>query len=124
MISRVLVVDDEEPVHQSINKSLKDDTLELDHAKDGREAMELLSYEDYDLLITDLKMPHKTGEGLVELLRSISNRLPIIILSGYITDEIREKLGTFNNVNFMNKPFRPDELRMRVKKILAEKSPS
>lgn len=86
---RILVCDDEEIVLKAIEVALKD-KAEIVLARDGRQALELLKGETYfDLIITDIHMPHYNGDDVLKLVREDQKKnTPIVMLSSDGEEEV------------------------------------
>jgi CheY-like chemotaxis protein len=81
-MSRILVIDDEEPIRQIINRGLTSVGHEVVEAEDGLEGTRLFEESDFDLVITDLIMPEKEG---IETILDLKGRYPevkILVISG------------------------------------------
>jgi len=118
---RVLVVDDERNIRQSIERYLKMEGFEAVSAENGLSAQRLLGEEAFAAGIIDLRMPGMDGLALLRWLREEGQRLPVIMISAY--GEIRDaveamKLGA---EDYVVKPFDPEELVVRLKHILANR---
>jgi two-component system response regulator AtoC len=118
---RVLVVDDERNIRQSIERYLKMEGIEAVTAENGLSAQRLLGEEAFAAGIIDLRMPGMDGLALLRWLREEGQRLPVIMISAY--GEIRDaveamKLGA---EDYVVKPFDPEELVVRLKHILANR---
>ena len=115
---KVLVVDDERNIRESIQLLLKLEGMESDAASDGREALEALRSEPYDAVVTDLRMPVMGGQELLERMREEGLRSPVIMISalGEIGDAVTAlKTGA---VDYLIKPFDPDELVVRIRSAI------
>jgi two-component system response regulator AtoC len=118
---RVLVVDDERNIRESIERYLAMSGLEVATAENGLAAQRLLRDEAFAAGIIDLRMPGMDGLSLLRWLRDEGQRLPVIMISAY--GEIRDaveamKLGA---EDYVVKPFDPEELVVRLKHILANR---
>jgi len=119
---RILVVDDEMIVCESCKRILEEEGYEVDTALSGKEALEKMKENPYDIVITDLKMPEIDG---MEVLRTFRKEYPdaiIIMITGFSTVETAVeamKLGAFD---YIPKPFTPDEVSIIVKKAIEKKS--
>lgn len=116
---RVLVVDDEVSNHELVAEYLRGRGLEVDVARDGRQARALMASVRYDLLITDLKLPDCDG---LELLRSASRRLPAIpgvVMTGYASVEVAVQALRLRAYDFVLKPVRLKDLFGVVENALA-----
>jgi two-component system, NtrC family, response regulator AtoC len=118
---RVLVVDDERNIRESIQRLLELDGIESAVASDGKEASELLRSETFDAIVTDLKMPAMGGQELLEHIRDEGFRSPVIMISalGEINDAVKAlKTGA---VDYLIKPFDPDELIYKIKAAVSNR---
>jgi CheY-like chemotaxis protein len=108
--ARVLVVDDEKIIHDSVRRVLEDDGYYVDGVFRVDQALERLKSEPFDLVLTDLMMPEKNGMELVHTLKEDFPGTGTIVFTGYATvDSVVEsmKLGA---IDYLKKPFSPDEL--------------
>lgn len=111
---RILIVDDEDIVLKSCQRIFRDHDYEIDTASSGEEGLEKVKKGNFDLVITDLKMPGMGGMELLKRLRKEHGDITVIIFTGYAkVDTAREalKLGAFD---YIPKPFTPEELRVVV----------
>jgi excisionase family DNA binding protein len=104
--TRILVVDDEPPVRELLVRTLADADYDVDQAPDGPTAVELLREHDYDLLITDLKMPGMDGLSVIREARRKSADMPIIVLTGYSTEASAIEAINLGVTGYLTKPFR------------------
>ena len=114
---KVLIVDDEENIRNVIKEYAKVENYLVKEAADGKEALELIKSEPFDLMVLDIMMPEMDG---LTLLNSIpkEKRVPTIILSA--RDEEIDKLDAFERGidDYLCKPFSPKELMARMKAII------
>ena len=103
---RLLVVEDERALCESIAKGLRLDGYEVDTVFDGEEAMDIISAESYDLIILDLNLPGMDGLDILKNMRASDNETNVLILSarGGLNDKI-EGLDSGAN-DYLCKPFR------------------
>lgn len=95
---------------------------EITTVDDGLEAIEVISGENFDLIILDLFMPKKSGFEVVEILRDqMMNTTPVLILSRSHLDEAIEKAYTAGANDFIAKPYTPEELVVKITRMLAPK---
>ncbi|MCH9648943.1 MAG: sigma-54 dependent transcriptional regulator [Deltaproteobacteria bacterium] len=118
-MARILVVDDEEGLREFIGETLSGAGHSVTLAADGLEALEKLRGQAFDLMLTDLKMPHLDGLGLLRRLQGESAAMEVLVLTAHGSVEAAVeaiKLGAFD---FLQKPFHsPEELRLLVAKAL------
>lgn len=114
---KVLVAEDETVVQMVIQEALAREEIEVVVVDDGIGAMELFEAGEFDLLITDYKMPRMDGIALTEWVRAKEPTLPIILISGDIPQPKFDAIG----VNVLLKPFSIFELRDAVKAAINAK---
>ena len=114
---RLLVVEDERALCESIAKGLRLDGYEVDTVFDGEEAMDIISTDSYDLIILDLNLPGMDGLDLLKNMRASDNETNVLILSarGGLNDKI-EGLDSGAN-DYLCKPFHFEELEARVRSL-------
>jgi len=113
----ILIVDDEELVRRTTCRILSRSGHQLLEASSSEEALALLAGQSFpvDLLLTDLTLPGIDGMELVRRLRSDQPALPVLFMSGY-PDEGR--LDQLDGVEFIRKPFTPNELKTKISTML------
>lgn len=112
--TRILIIDDEDIVLKSCLRILKNEAYEIDTVYSGEEGLKKISDKDFDIVITDLKMPGLSGMEVLATLRKNKPEITVIIFTGYATVEnAREalKMGAFD---YIPKPFTNEELRTVV----------
>ena len=111
---RVLLVEDDAGVAQSIELMLKGEESNIYRTDLGEEGVDLAKIYDYDIILLDLNLPDMSGYEVLRSLRSAKVATPILILSGLasIEDKIRG-LGLGAD-DYLSKPFHKDELIARV----------
>jgi CheY-like chemotaxis protein len=117
---KILLADDEVNIRLLGEKLLKEAGYDVVLASDGLEAISKAISEKPDVVITDIRMPKKTGFEVCKALRNdpVLSRVPILILSS-LGDEFNKLTGFEGGANdFLTKPFRADELKERVSLIL------
>lgn len=119
MHGRVLVVDDEKNITFVIQAMLEKAGFEAVVFNDSAEALEALSSEDVDLVITDLYMPGPGGMEILEYCKKSHAQLPIVIITAYGTVEAAVSALKRGAFDFITKPFDQTELLNVVKKAVA-----
>jgi len=114
---RVLVVEDEHKIANSIKKGLEQESFAVDVAYEGEKGYDLASTEDYDLTILDILLPGMNGIEICRKLRAQNIHIPILILTakGQISDKV-EGLNCGAD-DYLTKPFAFEELLARVKAL-------
>ena len=103
----VLVVDDEEVVRGLLTGVLSAEGFEVFQAADGVEAMEVYEshHRSIDLVILDMIMPGMGGEEVLRRLRASSRKVKVVISSGFMSEEQRDKLQEYGVDGFLDKPY-------------------
>lgn len=115
---RILFIDDEEIVLRSCRRIFAGSGYEIDTAQSGEEGLSKALNQDFDLVVTDLKMPGIGGMEVLTRLRKSRPDTTVIIFTGYASvDTAREALknGAFD---YIPKPFTPEEIREVIKNAL------
>jgi DNA-binding NtrC family response regulator len=119
MTYNILVVDDEKNIREGLGKVLELDGYKVLLASDGKEAIQVLSRGDIDLVITDLKMPNLSGEEVLQKATSTSPNLPVIILTGHGTIENAVQAMKNGAYDYLTKPVNMDRLSLLVQRALS-----
>jgi DNA-binding NtrC family response regulator len=117
MEKRVLVVDDDKVVGQSFERVLTEKGYKVDTALNGREAFEKYAGADFDMVFMDLKMPGPDGLEIAQRIKEMNPWLPIVVVTGYGTQEAEEKAKAIGVAEFLHKPLTPsaiEEVAARV----------
>jgi DNA-binding NtrC family response regulator len=119
MPQKILVVDDELDMLMLLRMIIEDNTdYEVETTNNPSEGLKLLSDNDYDLVISDLKMPGMDGIELFGEMREIKSDIPVIIITAY------GSLGTADEAikkgvsDFITKPFRKDSILFTINRVL------
>ena len=120
---KILVVDDEPKIRELIGQYLTVAGYETEFAKDGIEALSIISKGDIDLVILDVMMPFMDGITCLKEMRSRGFKTPVIILSA--KGEEYDKITGFEagTDDYVVKPFSPKELMARVKAVAMRANP-
>jgi two-component system, cell cycle sensor histidine kinase and response regulator CckA len=119
--SRVLVVDDEEPVRVLVQKVLIRAGYRVVTCRDGVEALEVWRHDpaSFDLVILDLVMPRLSGEDVLAAMLAQSPQTRVMVISGYNAGMPRDHVVASGARGFLAKPFRPVNLLREASRILA-----
>jgi len=116
---KILVVDDEETVCNSITKVLSRKGYSVAHALTVDSALTLMKEMSFDLVITDLMIPGTSGLELLQILRDHYPELDVIMITGYASIESAVKATRLGAAAYLPKPFTPDELTRVTETTLA-----
>lgn len=116
---KVLVCEDDEMVLKMVEFKLQKEGYEVILASDGKEAVEKIKESNPDIIITDIMMPYLTGLEIVHQVRKeLKLTAPIIIVSSIGLEKTVLEAFQLGADDFITKPFSPNELSVRVKKLL------
>ena len=115
---KILVVEDERDLNRIITKHLKKNNYSVDSCFDGQEALDFISYSEYDLIITDIMMPNVDGYEFIDKLRANKNNTPVIMLTA--KDTLEDKIVGLDSGadDDIVKPFEFDELLARIRVLM------
>jgi DNA-binding response OmpR family regulator len=114
---KILIVEDDRKVASFIEQGLREEGYAVDVAPDGQEATTLAHVYDYDLIILDVMLPHKTGLQVAAELRREGRAVPILMLTARDTTEDVVRGLDAGADDYLAKPFKFDELLARVRAL-------
>lgn len=117
MAERILVVDDEDIIRESLSYILRKEKYEVEEASNGKIAFEMLKESSYDLVITDLEMPEMKGIELLDELRKVNLQTNTIVITAYGSMETAIAALRSGASDYILKPVEFDELIIKVKKL-------
>ena len=123
-MKRILLAEDEEVLRMLIVDTLEDEDYEVDEAADGKEALDFMINNKYDLVILDYMMPVYSGLEVIKQIRSAEeegpNKVKILMLSAKSQQSEQERIFEAGADYFMSKPFSPIKLLEKIEEILDE----
>lgn len=122
MAEKILVVDDEKIIRESLAFVLRNENYEVDEAENGLTAYELLQKNFYDLVITDLEMPSMKGIDLLEKIKELNIKTSVIIITAF--GSLNTAISALRNgaADYILKPVEFDEIIFRVKQLFLKKN--
>jgi CheY-like chemotaxis protein len=116
--SKILIIDDEEFIRDSVSKTLTGAGFETLTANDLEEASKHIQQENLDLIICDVMLPHLGGFELVDRIKDDPDKkhIPIIIMTGMEQDVLKMTVSNANAI--IRKPFNSKQLLDEVKKLV------
>ena len=115
---RVLTIDDEQIVLDSVRKILSAESFEVDTSLSSRQGLAWAMSRDYDLVLTDIRMPEIGGMRILRDVKRVKPAMPVVIFTGYATVQSAVQAMKLGASDYIEKPFTPDMLVMTVKKAL------
>jgi DNA-binding NtrC family response regulator len=115
---RALVIDDEQIVLDSVTRILAEENYEADTALSGRDGLCKALERDYDVVLTDIRMPDIGGMRVLRDIKRAKPPLPVVIITGYATVKSAAQAMKLGAADYIEKPFTPEQLLKAVKSVL------
>ena len=115
-MSKILVVDDSAVMRKIIKKNIKESGLfvnEFADAGDGKQALDVVSHDNIDLILCDWNMPNMSGLEFVKTLRSLNlpKKIPVVMITTEGSDSKKSEAKESGADGYLTKPFTPEQLR-------------
>ncbi|MFZ5571021.1 MAG: response regulator [Thermodesulfobacteriota bacterium] len=107
---KVLAIDDEAIVLESIRRVLTEEGFEVDVSLSARAGIRMAAEESYDIVLTDIRMPDVDGLTVVRDVKRQKPQMPVVIITGYASVASAVQAMKLGAVNYIEKPFDPEEL--------------
>jgi len=114
----ILIAEDDELILRTVEHKLVKEGHEVVLTRNGREAIEKINELDLDLVVTDIMMPFASGIEILSAIKSIGKKIPVIVLSSMGQEEVVVDAFDLGASDFMVKPFSPNELILRIKRLV------
>ncbi len=118
MAHRILIVDDDDIVRESLSAVLENRGFSCRQAVNGSEAMQMLRQIDFDVVITDLEMPQLNGIELIEKASQLNSRTSFILITAYGSMETAIQALRKGAFDYLIKPLNFEDVAIKVKKLL------
>ncbi|MBL8026679.1 MAG: sigma-54-dependent Fis family transcriptional regulator [Fibrobacteres bacterium] len=123
-MAKILVVDDQESIRESLSDALSDSGHSVSMAQDGLEAVKVFNSANPELVISDLRMPGMDGLELLKTLKNIKPDVIFILMTAYGTVDSAVAAIKQGAEDYIMKPFDLFEMERRIARIIAEKTPA
>lgn len=118
---RILVVDDELNICRSCAKILSKVNCDVKYALNGYDALKMMDADPFDIVITDLKMSSLGGMEVLRRVKEAYPDTPVIVMTGYASVSSAVEVMKIGALDYLPKPFTPEELRAIVHQAVAER---
>ena len=115
---KVLVIDDERIVLDSITKILKEENFTVEVTLSGRQGLEWATRNNYDIVLTDLRMPDIGGMRILRDAKRVKPAVPVVMITGFGTVKSAVQAMKLGAAEYLEKPFSPDQLVKTVNSAL------
>jgi len=112
------VIDDEQIVLDSVSRILTEDAYEVDTSLSGRQGLKKALEGDYDVVLTDIRMPDIGGMRVLRDVKRAKPALPVVIITGYATVRSAVQAMRLGAADYLEKPFTPEQLLKAVNAAL------
>lgn len=119
--SKILIADDEINMIWALKKALTKEGYEVISAEDGVKALESFKKYEPDLVILDLKMPKMDGMEVLENIKNINPKIPVIMITAHGSTKLAVEAMKLGALDYISKPFDIDELRVIIRRALEYK---
>jgi two-component system, NtrC family, response regulator PilR len=120
-MSRILVVDDERSMREFLEILLRKEGYEVATAGDVDGALLALESDDYDLVVSDIQMPGKSGLDLLKAIRDVQSDALVVMITAFATTETAIAAMKEGAYDYVTKPFKVDEIKLVIQKALEKK---
>lgn len=117
-MKRILIVEDDQMLLKTMEALLTVRGYLITLAKNGKEALEKIATNRYDLVLTDLMLPYSNGFEIISKLNQEGKKTPVIIISSAHAEETVLDGFTMGADDYIRKPFTPSELVLRISRLL------
>lgn len=119
MTQRILIIDDEVDMLMLLRMIIEDNTdYDVESTNSPTEGIKLFRENDYDLIITDLKMPGLDGMDIFDEFKEMKPDVPVIMITAYGSIEISDEALSKGVAEFITKPFRKDSILFTIRRVL------
>ena len=115
----ILIAEDDELILRTIEHKLQKEGYEVILTRNGKEAIDTVMERNVDLVISDIMMPFASGVEILAAIKSAGKNIPVIMLSSMGHEDVILNAFGLGAADFIVKPFSPNELMLRVKRLAA-----
>ena len=115
---KALVIDDEQIVLESVRKILQEENYAVDVSLTGRQGLDWTLQRQYDIVLTDIRMPDISGMRVLRDIKRAKPSLPVVMITGYATVKSAVQAMKLGATDYLEKPFTPEQLLMTVDSAL------
>lgn len=116
-----LIVDDDPIIHHIIESYLQETIPHIQVAENGFQAIDIISNQSFDIIITDFEMPSIDGIGFIKMCRALHLHTPIIMISAHIDNQLKHDAIDLGAYDFITKPFDKDKILSSVNGALNDR---
>jgi two-component system response regulator (stage 0 sporulation protein F) len=114
---KILIVDDEEHTRLGYAEVLKLDGYSVETAENGQEGFNKATEDNFDIIITDLRMPETDGITFIQNLREHNISVPVLVITAFGSYKTYKSAKNLGVIEYLNKPIRAKDLKNAIEKI-------
>ncbi|MBW1839455.1 MAG: sigma-54-dependent Fis family transcriptional regulator, partial [Deltaproteobacteria bacterium] len=118
---KILVIDDNEWIRDTLKQLLAMSGYQVDVANDGEKGIKKVKSQNYDVVLTDIQMPKVDGMELLKQIKEYNPALPVVMITGFPTVDTAIQAMRQGASDFITKPFRYEQVSMTVDKLMNER---
>src|SRR5579871_6026087 len=119
MASRILIVDDESGIRESLGALLRDEGYDVTAVASGEECLELLVHEDFDVILLDVWLKKMDGLAVLEKIQLLDNSPVVLMISGHANIETAVRATKLGAFDFIEKPLSIEKVSLAVRNALS-----
>ncbi len=117
-MKRALAIDDSATMRNLVKMALEPEGFSVDTAENGRDALEKVKNNRYDIIISDINMPEMNGLEFLKEFRSINRTTPVLMLTTETEASKKQEAKRLGATGWIVKPFKPEDLAKVVKRVV------
>jgi len=114
-MSRILVVDNEKSMREMLTIALEKEGYEVETARNGEVAVEMVEKSNYDVVITDINMPRSNGIDVLDAVNRVRPGTPVIMMTGYASPETAVETMKKGAYDYITKPFNMEDFKLVIR---------
>ena len=118
---RIMIIEDDEEMRSLLKDFFEEEGFETDSVSNGIDALRMLSKDHVDLIISDVQMPGLTGLDILPRIRRLKPETPIIVMTAYGSNDVRNKSLERGATTYFEKPIRLSQLRTLIREVILRK---
>ncbi|HEY4699407.1 MAG TPA: response regulator [Nitrososphaerales archaeon] len=119
-MTSILIIEDNFKMRSGLVELLTDEGYSVDSTGNGKHGLEFIKNKDYDIIMTDLIMPFIGGMEILHQVKQSNPKTHVILITAYATVENAVEAMKSGASEYITKPFKIDEVKMKIRKIIAE----
>ncbi len=119
-MKNILVIEDEKEIREGLVEVLEEAGFLVDSAENGQQGLEKIGKKDFDVVVTDLIMPVVGGMEVLRETKRIKPHTRVILITAFATVDNAVEAMKAGASDYITKPFRIDEVQIKIRKVLAE----